>query len=117
MALLNGRGLPALIQKNLMNVYTYGGIAVVVLVVYHLLSDGDFSFLMVRCAPRCLAVLCERWGRGAAGRWGHRGCVVHVDRTRNSADVVSACCEFHAQPSARHRHSGASSACARFCCC
>lgn len=34
------------VRKNLANVYIYLGISLAVLAVYHLLSDGDFSFLM-----------------------------------------------------------------------
>lgn len=36
------------IDKNRGNIFMYSGIVLAVLIVYHLLSDGDFSFLMVR---------------------------------------------------------------------
>lgn len=35
-------------QKNRFNLIVYSAAAVLILFVYHLLSDGDFSFLMVR---------------------------------------------------------------------
>ena len=68
-----GRMVKAM-SANMANVYAYLGISVGVLAVYHLLSDGDFSFLMVRyrplpilpvCAASHLCV-CERGRRWAA---------------------------------------------------
>lgn len=40
------------IEKNRMNIIMYSSLAVFILFVYHVLSDGDFSFLLVRQRER-----------------------------------------------------------------
>ena len=52
-----GRMVKAM-SANMANVYAYLGISVGVLAVYHLLSDGDFSFLMVRYRPLPILPVC-----------------------------------------------------------
>lgn len=37
------------LQKHRRQLIPYGALAVAIVFVYHLLSDGDFSFLLVRC--------------------------------------------------------------------
>lgn len=43
------------IERNKFYVITYGALAVLLLFVWHFISDNDFSFLLVCCAPRCTA--------------------------------------------------------------
>lgn len=59
------------------NIALWSGFFVLVLFCYHLFSDGDFSFLMVRtalCLTVCLCVLCTEERRLTG--WTNAGVVV-----------------------------------------